>query len=149
MKVRGDDYHWIVDLYERLKLPVVGAVVEALKKAVKERAAELEKQKLEESKRKRIQHKVARAEDQAERRRWVKRQSLQHTYGNDDILADEVDDPELVAEADDIVDALGGGDQNLTTISGKKCRCGSFLHQRTSHRACPLNKRTSNGAKQD
>ena len=78
MKVRGGDYHWIVDLYKRLKLPVVRAVVQALKKAVKERATELEKQKLEESKRKRIQHKVARAEDQAERRRWVKRQSLQH-----------------------------------------------------------------------
>ena len=143
-KVRGSDYHWIVDLYQRLNLPVVGAVVKALKNAVEERAAILENQKLEETQRKRILNKVARAEDQAERKRWGKRQSLQHTYGDEDV-EDVEDDPVLVAEADSLISDLGGGD---TTISGKKCRCGSFLHQRTSHRACPLNK-AAHGQKED
>ena len=69
LKVRRKDYHWIVDLYQRLNLPVVGAVVKALKDAVEERAAILEKQKLEETKRNRIQNKIARADDQAERKR--------------------------------------------------------------------------------
>ena len=105
-KVRGSDYHWIVDLYQRLNLPVVGAVVKALKNAVEERAAILENQKLEETQRKRILNKVARAEDQAERKRWGKRQSLQHTYGDEDVE----DDPVLVAEADSLINDLGGGD---------------------------------------
>ena len=147
-KVRGKDYHWIVDLYQRLNLPVVGAVVKALKDAMEEREAILEKQKLEETKKNRIQNKIARADDQAERKRWVKRQSLQHTYGGDEDGYDGEDDPLLVAEADSLISDLGGEDGQLTTISGKKCRCGSFLHQRTSHRACPLNK-ASHGQKQD
>ena len=63
-KVRGPNYHWAVDLYEKLKLPVVPAVVEALHKATTDRAAELEKQKSERRKQNRIRMKVARAEDQ-------------------------------------------------------------------------------------
>ena len=130
-----------------MNLPVVGPVVKALKDAVEERAAILEKQKLEtqvETQRNRIQYKIARAENQAGRKRWAKRQSLQHTYGGDD----GEDDALLVAEADSLISDLGGEDRQLTTISGKKCRCDSFLYQRTSHHACPLNK-ASHGQKQD
>ena len=32
IKARGEGYHWVTDLYERLKLPVFPAVVEALVK---------------------------------------------------------------------------------------------------------------------
>lgn len=39
--VRGPKYHWVIDLYERLDLPVFPAVVEALEKAVRERAIEV------------------------------------------------------------------------------------------------------------
>ena len=134
--VRGNDYHWGKELYQRLKLPVVEPVVHALRKAVDERAACLEKQKLDESKRKRIQFKVAGSE--RERKRWVKRQAVMHTY--DDDGNDELDDPELVAAADGILGDLEGN-QHMTAVSGRKCRCGSFSHQRTSHRDCPLNKK--------
>ena len=43
--VRGPNYHWVIDLYERIRLPVVPAVVEALQRAIAERAVALEKQK--------------------------------------------------------------------------------------------------------
>ena len=75
----GPNYHWNIDLYERIKLPVVPAVVEALQKAIAERAAALEKQKTEEGKRQRIHMNIARAEDQAERKKWVKQQVVRHT----------------------------------------------------------------------
>ncbi|KAK3736981.1 hypothetical protein QZH41_015629 [Actinostola sp. cb2023] len=44
-KIRGSEYNWIVDLYERLNLPIVPSIVSALQKAVRERASALEKNK--------------------------------------------------------------------------------------------------------
>lgn len=41
----------------------------------------LEKKKTEETKQKRISQKVAYAEDQGERKKWVKRQAVLYTYG--------------------------------------------------------------------
>ena len=47
IKVRGNNYHWVIDLYQRLNLPVIPAAVEALIKCVQDRAAELNKQQTE------------------------------------------------------------------------------------------------------
>ena len=41
--VWGPKYHWMIDRYERLNLPVLSAVVEALEKAVGKRAIETNK----------------------------------------------------------------------------------------------------------
>lgn len=127
---RGEEYHWIVDLYERLKLPVLPTVVSALRNVTAERMADLKKRKTEESKRKRISQKVARAEEQEERKRWGKRQAIQHSYGDEDLHNDveEEDGDKGTKEAEE---------------SGMKCRCGSSSHKRTSHRLCPLNKKNS------
>ena len=131
-EVRGPRYHWVIDLYERLNLPVVPCVVEALQRAVKERRAALEKQKTEFSKKNRINMKVARVEDQAARRNWGKRQAVQHTYGG-------VDDEESGDDRSTVeVEVPNGG---VTIVSGRKCKCGSTEHRRTSHSACPLNKK--------
>jgi hypothetical protein len=73
--------------------------------------------------------KVARTEDQQARRKWMKRQNIEHSYGND--IDDDNDEPE---ESDLITE------NNLTVISGKSCRCVSKDHNSTSHRSCPLNK---------
>ena len=135
--VRGPNYHWVIDSYERIKLPVVPAVVEALQKAVAERAAVLEKQKTEGGKRLRIQMKVARAEDQAERKKWVKQQVVRHTYGHDDSGDEGDDDGNLVR---DVAQLIGDADE-ITVVSGRRCRCGSTDHSRISHASCPLNKR--------
>ena len=131
--VRGGTYSWVIDLYERMNLPVVPAVVKALHEAIDERSKHLNKKKTEESKRKRIQMKVARAEDQEARKKWVKRQAVVHTYGNDDSSDDE---EESVAGDGE---SLPEGD--VTVISGRQCRCGSREHCRTSHSSCPLNKK--------
>ena len=45
-KIRGSSYHWIIDLYERLNLPVIPAVIEALQKEVKDRMKEIESKKV-------------------------------------------------------------------------------------------------------
>lgn len=136
LKVRGNTYHWVLDLYERLKLPIVPAVVEALMKVVSDRAAELEKQQTEARKQQRIRMKVARTEDEEARKKWVKQQAVRHTYGGGS--EDEGgDDDQLVAEVNEIL----GNEEELSVVSGRKCRCGSTQHQHTSHKDCPLNKR--------
>ena len=134
---RGKDYHWIVDLYERLQLPVLPAVVHALQKAAEERMRDLLKKKTDEGKRSRISNKIARAEDQEERKRWGKRQAIVHTYGTDDGPEDDdVEDQGLVRDAERLL----GGETAGLVATGKKCRCGSTSHKRTTHLSCPLNK---------
>ena len=57
-EVRGLQYHWVTDLYERINLPILPAIMRALSEAVKLRAAELQKQKSNHSKVLRVQMKV-------------------------------------------------------------------------------------------
>jgi len=97
---RGKEYHWVIDLYERMKLPVLPEVVRAFRKATEERMKELAKKKTEEAKQKRISNKVARAEDQEERKKWVKRQAILHTYGVEGEEVDAEEDVNLVQEAE-------------------------------------------------
>ena len=42
-KVRGNSYHWIIHLYERLQLPVIPPTVQALQKEVEDRMKEIER----------------------------------------------------------------------------------------------------------
>lgn len=130
-KNRGKEYHWIVDLYERLNLPVLPAVV----------SAELEKRKTEEYKKNRISQKVARSEEQEERKKWGKRQAIEHSYGAEDDVDAENEDRKLVQEAQVIL----GDEIDGSILCGRKCKCGSLRHLRTSHCLCPLNKKNSNG----
>ena len=88
-KVRGNNYHWVIDLYQRLNLPVIPAAVEALVKCVKDRAAELNKQQTEAWKQQRIRMKVTRTEDQEARKTWVKQQAVTHSYGNSEDGGDD------------------------------------------------------------
>lgn len=136
LKVRGDKYYWVKDLYERLNLPVIPAVVEALIKCVRDHAAELAKQQTETRKQQRIKMKVARTKDQEARKKWVKQQAVRYTYGGD-LEDDGDDDGQLVAD----VNAMLENGEELLVVSGRKCRCGSTQHQHTSHKDCPLNKK--------
>ena len=72
---RGKDYHWIVELFKALNLPVLSAVVRALKKAVDERIKNLLKKQTDEAKRQRVSQKVAKKKT---RRR---KKTIQHSYG--------------------------------------------------------------------
>ena len=140
IRSRGEAYHWVTDLYDRLKLPVFPAVVEALVKQVQDHINITARQQSDEGKKKRVQQKIARAEDQAERKKWGKRQAVQHSYGADDNDdgAGEIEDPGLMADAQSLMSAIGDANE-VTIISGNKCRCGSTQHKRTSHSLCPLN----------
>lgn len=80
-KVSGNNYHWVIDLYQRLNLPVIPAAAEALVKCVQDCAAELNKQQTEARKQQQIRMKVARTEDQEARKKCVKQQAVRHTYG--------------------------------------------------------------------
>ena len=108
------------------------AVVQALQKAVEERAATLQKERTDEAKANRVHMKVARAEDQEARRKWLKRKAIEHTYGHDD--DDDLGNEEETSGTTD-------GPSSNVVISGKSCRCGSTEHKRTSHKSCPLNKK--------
>ena len=140
--VRGPSYHWVIEMYERLNLPVVPAIVEALQKEVADRMKEVQRGKTDQKKKVRIQMKVARAEEQEARKKWVRRQALQHTYGEeeDEIDGEDAVDPALIEAAGELIrGAQDNGD--IVHISGRSCRCGSKQHKRTSHSSCPLNPR--------
>ena len=101
---------------------------------------EVEKGKTDHKKGIRIQMKVARAEEQEARKKWVKRQALQHSYGQDDDDVDEeAVDPALVEAAREATRGTQENNGDVVHISGRSCRCGSKQHKRTSHSSCPLN----------
>lgn len=139
--VRGPSYHWVIDLFEGLNLPVIPAVVEALQKEVAERMKEVQRGKTDHKKKVRIQMKVARAEEQEARKKWVKRQAVQHTYGQEEELGedDEAEDPALIEAAREALRGAQESTGDTVHISGRSCRCGSKQHKRTTHSSCPLN----------
>ena len=115
-KEKGPTYHWITDLFERLKLPVYSGVQEALEKFGKLRAKALERKKTEKYKRMRIQRKRSRKTEQGKRQQWSKRHGGD-TYGS---AESKVVDEKPV----------------------KPCRaCGSKTHSRSTSKDCPHNKR--------
>ncbi|XP_020906399.1 transcription initiation factor TFIID subunit 11 [Exaiptasia diaphana] len=141
---RGDDFHWVTELYRRLRLPITTAVLTALRKASTERIKALRRKQSEEGKKKRISQKVARREDQEERRRWTKRLALTHTYGSDDDDNDDSQTGEVESEVLLAAERVVSGNGS-SIVSGRRCRCGSQSHQRTSHHSCPQNKRNKAG----
>ena len=137
---KGTGYHWLLDLFGRLKLPILDGMQEALEQANKNRKKKLEKLRSEESKKKRIKWKNARDLEQEERKRWVKQQEIRHDYGEEDGEDDlEVDS---VGGARELLgsSSVSGPDSAVIIASKKKCKCGSTTHLRTSHRECPMNK---------
>ena len=130
---RGPQYHWILDLYKRLGLPVFEHMQEYLQRENESRMQALLKQKTEEAKKKRIAYKAKRASDLDNRKRWVKQQSISHsiTYGSDDEEEDDKTSSKRVESSD--------FDQNVfTSTKAKACKCGSLTHFRITHSQCPL-----------
>ena len=81
--------------------------------------------------------KVARAEDQESRKKWVKQQAVRHSYGHED--SGDEDNEEVDACLEREVSQVVGDNEQITVISGRKCRCGSTEHSRVTHRSFPLN----------
>ena len=78
----GPQYHWIVELFRRLKLPVYDGVHRALEYFNKLRMEKLEHEKTEKSKRRRML-KVERTKDAQRRKKWSRKHG-HDTYGDDE-----------------------------------------------------------------
>lgn len=131
LKKRGPNYHWLLDLFDRLNLPVLDGMREALRKSNESRMAMLNNAQTERSKQKRIHHKRARQEEQQERKRWVAQQSRKHGYGE---CEDEL--PDDGATPDD-----SGQSTSRLIVSNAKCsKCGGCDHRRPNSKLCPYYK---------
>ena len=138
-KKRELSYHWILDLFSRLKLPIFDGMAEGLKKANEVREKSLAKKQTDLAKEKRTNWKKARAQEHQERKQWMRRQAVYHTYGSDDDDDDNEDEDEGTDEGGiSVVTSKRRRSQHATQ---NKCKCGSTEHYRTSHRLCPLNKK--------
>ena len=132
---RGPQYHWVVELFERLKLPVFEGVQAVLEAFNEQRKLNLDREKTDSSKRRRVQLKTERTVDAQHRKVWSKKHG-HDTYGSDD---SDLDEDEIKPK----------GWKKHTT--GGKCKCGSTTHQRTTHSECRLNPKSgiSNTKKQE
>ena len=130
---RGPQYHWVVELFRHLKLPVYDGVHRALEDFNNLRMEKLEHEKTEKPKKRRIMLKVERTKDAQRRKEWSRKHG-HDTYGDDE----DSDTAELKPK-------------QKKSIKGQKmvegqCKRGSTTHLRTSHNECPYNKRRVNDA---
>ena len=118
---RGPRYHWVPELFKRLKLPIYDGLQEHLESQNRKRKNELDYQKTENRKRRRIELKRERTKDAQHRKEWSKKHG-HHTYGEDS-------------------STVASNTTKKVTAAEAKCKCGSLSHKRTSHRDCPFNKK--------
>ena len=89
-KKRGPQYHWVVELFKRLKLPVFDGVQATLEEFSELRKKKLDRQITEKCKRRRIQLKVEQTKDAQCRKAWSKKHG-RDTYGDDDSDDDDLE----------------------------------------------------------
>ena len=89
----GISYHWIPDLYRRMKLPVFDGVQEALEKHNLERKRKLEREKTTPVKKRRIELKKRRVVEGFKRSEWSKKHG-RDAYGGD--IANETDHEKVI-----------------------------------------------------
>lgn len=130
---RGPQYHWVVELFRRLKLPVYDGVHRALEDFNKLRMGKLEHEKAEKSNKRRIMLKVERTKDAQRRKEWSRKHG-HDTYGDDE----DSDTAELEPKEKK-------SRKGQKKVEGQ-CKYGSKTHLRTSHNECPYNKRRVNDA---
>ena len=106
-KEKSPSYHWLLDLFKCLNLPVLDGVQEALHKSNERQMTALRNAQ---AKRYRLKHKNARLEEQEGCKRWVKQQSISHSYREceDDL-------------PDDGADALDDSGVATLVVTNSKC----------------------------
>ena len=80
---KGASYHWILDLFSRLRLPLLDGMQEALLMANQKCHKTLVKKQSEEGKDAHTRWKKSRAQEHEERKLWSRQQSIPHTYGSE------------------------------------------------------------------
>ena len=121
-KKHGTEYHWLLQLFTRLNLPIFDGMKEGLEQANRERIHRLEVKCSDKTRKRRIHLKQHRLKDQIVRQEWCKKQKIQHDYGLD---SDEETDHQLSAK------------RRASRMT--QCKCVSTTHLRVNHRECPLN----------
>lgn len=79
--LKGPDYHWILELFQCLNLPLFDGMKEAVMKSNHNRMKRIEESRTKEAKAARIKRRHKREHEQAERKRWNQQQNIVHTYG--------------------------------------------------------------------
>lgn len=83
-ELKGPGYHWILELFESLNLPLFDGMEEAILRSNHSRMKQIEKSRSKQAKTERIKRRHISEHEQAERKRWNKQQSIVHTYGEQD-----------------------------------------------------------------
>ena len=126
---QGPVFHWKLDLFQQLNLPVYDGVRESLERLNHRRKKALDQIKTTRARKRRVQLKTLRSQEAQQRKLWSK-QHGQDTYGDEEELTDE----------EGAVESSKGNKKEKT--AKKPCnRCGSKTHSRSTHRDCPYNKK--------
>ena len=156
-----------VSLFERMGLPILDGMEEIWQEDMEARLKYLGKKKKDEVKKYRNEMKSARVAEQQERKQWVKRQQIIHSYGTQEDELD-IEQGEMVDSESTIYSRIGGvhsmegESEGILLVTGphtqgtgnkmatsqasgkgkdrKPCKCGSRTHSRVSFHGCPLNK---------
>lgn len=80
----GNDYHWFADLLEQFKLKPTVTMLQWINVVADRRLKDLTRKKTKACKDSRNVRKRARLEEQENRKKWVKRQRIRMTYGDED-----------------------------------------------------------------
>ncbi|XP_073237700.1 uncharacterized protein [Porites lutea] len=78
---KGPEYHWIEDLSSTLGLPLLDGIQEMCKNDNEDRMKRLERKRTEEGKKKRVQSKINRTEEQTLRKKYIKNCQIRHIWG--------------------------------------------------------------------
>ena len=128
-KKRGPQYHWLLDLFERMGLPILAGKAEALKLSNCKRANTLKYRKTKEAKKKRSQSKSKhKEEEQHQRKAWgKKKQKNLHSYGPKQLEDDGPCTPTRTRKdrSKKILSDTGG---EASGAGKRPCRCGSLAH---------------------
>ena len=116
--LRGIEYHWLLELYEKLGVPDFDGVRAYYKEKNKKREGRrLERQTTNYKKKAYAAKHKHRVIEQGVRKEVSKRERIDHTYKTD----------------------MGFEDEPEVTEHAKKCVCGATDHVRRNHKNCPLN----------
>ena len=129
----GISYHWIPELYRRMKLPVFDGVQEALERRNVQRKRGLDRAKTTPVKKRRIELKRRRVVEGFQRSEWTK------THGRDAYGGHESDHDKVVKGN------RGKAKPRKAKPKGESVcgACGSSTHKRRTHRDCPFNTKRS------
>ena len=132
----GISYHWIPDLYRRMKLPVFDGVQEALEKHNLQRKRKLEREKKTPVKKRRIELKKRRVVEGFRRSEWSRKHG-HDAYGEND--EHESDHAKVLKRKRGKAKPRRAKQKS----DGLCSACGSSTHKRSTHRDCLFNTKRS------